>query len=95
MAKEAPRYIRQYVDVDVTFDTDGRMRPRTLTWVDGHRFEIDRVLDVRTAHAEKAGGQGDRYKIRVRGKEKELFFEHNPDISSMYVGRWFIEAPAQ
>lgn len=94
MAKEAPRYIRQYVDVDVTFDTDGRMRPRTLTWVDGHRFEIDRVLDVRPAHAEKAGGQGDRYKIRCAARRRS-FLEHNPDISSMYVGRWFIEAPAQ
>ena len=31
MAKEAPRYIRQYVDVEVTFDTDGRMRPRIMT----------------------------------------------------------------
>ena len=92
MVKEAPHYIRQYVDVEVIFDTDGRMRPRTLTWVDGSRFEIDRVLDVRPAHAEKAGGQGDRYKIRVRGKDREIFFEHNPDSSSMLVGRWFIEA---
>ena len=92
MVKDAPRYIRQYVDVDVTFDCDGRMRPHTLTWVDGHRFEIDRVLDVRPAHAENAGGQGDRYKSRVRGKDREIFFEHNPDSSSMLVGRWFIEA---
>ena len=91
MAKTEPRYIRQYIDVDVSFDPDGRMRPRMLTWLDGNRFEIDRVMDVRPAHAEKAGGQGDRYKVKVRGKDKELYFEHNPDISSMFVGRWFVE----
>lgn len=91
MAKAEPRYIRQYIDVDVSFDPDGRMRPRMLTWLDGNKFEIDRVMDVRPAHAEKAGGQGDRYKVKVRGQDKELYFEHNPDISSMFVGRWFVE----
>lgn len=91
MTKAEPRYIRQYIDVDVSFDPDGRMRPRMLTWLDGNKFEIDRVMDVRPAHAEKAGGQGDRYKVKVRGQDKELYFEHNPDISSMFVGRWFVE----
>ncbi len=89
----AARYIRQYLDVDVAFDADGRMCPKSLTWIDGTKFEIDRVLDIRPAHAEKAGGQGDRYKIRVCGREKELFFEHSPDISSMNIGRWFVEVP--
>lgn len=88
-----PRYIRQYLDVDVSFDPDGRMRPKSLTWIDGKKFEIDRVLDIRPAHAEKAGGQGDRYKIRVHGRDREIFFEHNPDISSMCIGRWFVEVP--
>ena len=92
MTQAAARYKRVYVDVDVSFDSDGKMRPRTLVWTDGRPYEIDRVLDVRPAHAEKAGGQGDRYKVRVRGQERELFFEHNPDMSSRIIGRWFVEA---
>lgn len=92
MAQTAARYKRVYVDVDVSFDPDGKMIPRTLVWTDGRPYEIDRVLDVRPAHAEKAGGQGDRYKVRMRGQERELFFEHNPDMSSRIVGRWFVEA---
>lgn len=94
MAQAATRYKRVYVEVDVSFCSDGSMIPRTLVWTDGHPYEIDRVLDVRPAYAEKAGGQGDRYKVRVRGQERELFFEHNPDMSSLCIGRWFVEAKA-
>ena len=94
MAQAAARYKRVYVDVDVSFNPDGRMVPQALVWTDGRTYEIDRVLDVRPAHAEKAGGQGDRYKVKMHGQEKELFFEHNPDMSSPKVGRWFVEAKA-
>ena len=93
MAVMNPCYKRKYVKVDVIFDEAGRMLPRTLIWPNGKCYEIDRVLDIRPAHAEKAGGQGDRYKIRLRGQEREIFFEHNPDISAMNIGRWFVEVP--
>ena len=89
------KYRRVYVNVDVRFDSGGMMHPRALVWTDGRRYEIDRVLDVRPAHAEKAGGQGDRYKIRVRGKERELFFEHSACPESPQVGRWFVEYKVQ
>ena len=52
------------------------------------------MLDIRPAHAEKAGGQGDRYKVKMKGLEKQLFFEHNSDASSFMVGRWFVEGRA-
>lgn len=52
------------------------------------------MLDIRPAHAEKAGGQGDRYKVKMKGLEKQLFFEHNTDASSFMVGRWFVEGRA-
>ena len=83
--------LKVYVDVTVDFDTDGRMFPRTLTWEDGVRYEIDRIKDVRPAHAERAGGQGDRYTIMVAGREKYLYFEHNTDYGNKDVGRWFVE----
>ena len=85
------QYKRAYVEVDVRFTPDGSMRPRTLIWGDGRKFEIEQILDVRPAHAQKAGGQGDRYRIRIRNHERELFFEHSPGSGSSQVGRWFVE----
>ncbi len=89
------KYRRVYVNVDVRFDSAGRMHPRALMWTDGRKYEIDRVIDVRPAHAKKAGGQGDRYKIRVHGQERELFFEHSTSPESPQVGRWFVECRTQ
>ena len=54
------QYKRVYVEVEVQFISDGSMRPRALIWHDGRRYEIERILDVRPACAQKAGGQGDR-----------------------------------
>ena len=67
-----PRYIREYVDVNVDFDKDGRMLPKTLIWEDGHRYEIDRIKAIQPAPALKAGGQGDRYTIVIEGHERYL-----------------------
>ena len=83
--------IKVYVPVKVAFDELGRMFPRAIVWEDGEVFEIDRVIAVRPAYAERAGGQGDRYTIRMRGKETYLFFEHNADFGSPVTGRWFVE----
>ena len=80
-----------YVSVDVAFDEDGNMRPAFLTWEDGTKYEIDKVIDCCRAASLKAGGCGDRYTIRVGGKETFLFFEHNPSQYSSCVGRWFVE----
>jgi hypothetical protein len=90
MAMQA-RSLKVYVDVTVDFDADGHMYPRSLIWEDGERYEIDRVKAVRPAHAERAGGQGDRYTIMVSGKETYLYFEHNTDYGSRDLGRWFVE----
>lgn len=83
--------IKTYVDVRVDFREDGRMVPRCIRWVDGHTYEIDRVLDVRSANAARAGGQGDRYTIKMKGQETYLFFEHSADFGNPIVGRWFVE----
>ena len=80
-----------YVSVHVAFDEDGNMRPAFLTWEDGTKYEIDRVVECCRAASLKAGGCGDRYTIRVGGKETYLFFEHNPTQNSNCVGRWFVE----
>ena len=43
--------IKVYVPVDLAVDKNGQMYPRTITWEDGRKYEIDRVLDVRPAPA--------------------------------------------
>jgi len=80
-----------YVAVRAEFDEDGIMLPRELTWEDGEKFEIDRVLDIRQAPALKAGGQGDRYTIMVKGKQSYLFFERSTNLTGNVIGRWFVE----
>lgn len=83
--------IKVYVDVTAQFNSDGDLIPLSLTWEDGQVFEIDRVTDIRQAAAMKAGGQGDRYTIWVRGKQSYLFFERNCSLTGNNLGRWFVE----
>lgn len=56
------------------FAADGTLLPRIITWEDGEKFAIDKIIDIRQAAAMKAGGQGDRYTIMVHGKQSYLFF---------------------
>ena len=83
--------VKVYVQVEVCFDDQGRMRPQRITWEDGRAYEVDRVLDVRPANAARAGGQGDRYTVRLLGRETYLFFEHSTDPCGPVTGRWFVE----
>ena len=41
---ETARYKKEYIEVEVHFAVDGTMLPRIIEWVDGHKYEIDRVL---------------------------------------------------
>ena len=80
-----------YVAVKADFNEEGIMLPREITWEDGTRFEIDRVLDIRQAAAMKAGGQGDRYTVRINGQQSYLFFERSTNQTGNNLGRWFVE----
>ena len=92
MNKEKP--IKVYVPVDVQFDENGRMLPRSIIWEDGQKYEIDRVTDIRSAPAQKAGGLGDRYTIWIRGQQSYLFFERYATVTGCKLGRWFVERKA-
>ena len=83
--------LKVYVPVDVAFRSDGTMLPREITWEDGTKYEIDRVLDIRQAAAMRAGGQGDRYTVMIGGKQSYLFFERSPNLTGNNIGRWFVE----
>ncbi len=83
--------LKVYVQVKVDFRQDGIMLPRKITWEDGREYEIDRVVDIRQAAAMRAGGQGDRYTIKIGGKQSYLFFERSPNQTGNCIGRWFVE----
>ena len=89
----APRFEKTYIHVIVDFDENGTMLPRALTWKDGRKYPIDRIKDIRSAPALKAGGQGDRYTVMIAGQERYLFFEHNTDYGNRQIGKWFVESP--
>jgi len=79
------RNIRKvYVDVIAEFTKDGSLIPRYITWEDGRRYEVDRILDRRRAASMRAGGMGIRYTCRICGKVTYLFYEENL--------KWFVEA---
>ena len=80
-----------YVAVKADFNEDGIMLPREITWENGTKYAIDRVLDIRQAAAMKAGGQGDRYTVRINGSQSYLFFERSTNQTGNNLGRWFVE----
>ncbi len=83
--------LKVYVPVEVGFDADGRMIPRSITWEDGTTYAIDKVTDIRPAPAMKAGGQGDRYTVWIGGRQSYLFFERYASVSGCNLGKWFVE----
>lgn len=85
-------YERVYVDVKAAFNASGKLMPIEIKWIDGKVFEIDKVSDIRQAAAMKAGGQGDRYEVWIRGKQSYLFFERSGALSGNNLGRFFVES---
>ncbi len=83
--------VKVYVAVEVDFREDGVMLPRRITWEDGRAYEIDKVVDIRQAAAMRAGGQGDRYTVRIGGRQSFLFFERSASQTGSRIGRWFVE----
>ena len=83
--------IKVYVQVKVDFREDGVMLPRRIVWEDGREYEIDRVTDIRQAAAMRAGGQGDRYTVVIKGQRRYLFFEKSTEALRKQAGRWFVE----
>ena len=71
-----------YVKVFAEHDENGKTKPLALTWINGKRYEIDRVVDARFAPSLKGGGLGMRYTVKIRGKENYLFEDEE---------KWFME----
>ena len=80
-----------YVPVRADFAEDGTLLPRVIVWEDGKKYQIEKILDIRQAAAMKAGGQGDRYTVWIRGQQSYLFFERSTNLTGNVIGRWFVE----
>ena len=91
MQTTTPKPVKVYVAVQADFAEDGTLLPRVITWEDGTKYNIDRILDIRQAAAMRAGGQGDRYTIRINGGQSHLFFERSSNLTGNNIGRWFVE----
>ncbi|GHU70851.1 hypothetical protein FACS1894184_16880 [Clostridia bacterium] len=88
---EASSKYKVYVPVTADFDANGVVTPRSFRWEDGRIYEVDKVMGVQAAYAQKSGGQGDRYSVRIRNQIRFLYFEHNPQYGQSVSGRWFVE----
>jgi hypothetical protein len=76
-----------YVTVNEDRLEDGRILPRVITWEDGARYEIDRVIETCKAASAKAGGAGLRFTIRIGRKNAFLWLEDDCKGG----GRYFVE----
>lgn len=60
------------VTVRVNVDTSGVVTPQRITMPDGQSYAIDKVLDARPVQSRKAGGEGMRYRVKVKGQTVTL-----------------------
>ncbi|MDO5392134.1 MAG: hypothetical protein Q4F24_13730 [Eubacteriales bacterium] len=74
---------KQYVAVTAEFTVSGELNPLWITWDDGRKFSIDRIVDCRRAASLKAGGVGLRFTCFMYGAEHYLFYEGD--------NLWFVE----
>ena len=68
---------RIYVRVMVEIDEAGSVKPVRVFWEDGRVFDVERVMEVHFAAAERAGGAGMCYSCSMR-----LSWVANPVIIS-------------
>lgn len=73
-----------YVDVLAEFTKDGLLIPKQITWEDGRKYEITRVVDIKRMASTKAGGVGERYLCVVNNKRVSLYYEDN---NKWFMGR--------
>ena len=80
---ESVKYRKVYVGVELSVSPQSDVRPRTIIFEDGNKYQIDRLRQKCRAHATKVGGTGIRYTVIICNKETYLYEDD---------GRWFVEA---
>ena len=72
----------RYVEVDVRFTPDGKIRPLAINYDKTRTYGIDRVLAVRHGTS-RLGGKGHCFTCLICGQKRNLWLEQ---------GKWFVEA---
>lgn len=80
---ESVKYRKVYVGVELSVSPQGDVRPKTIIFEDGNKYQIDRLRQKCRAHATKVGGTGIRYTVIICNKQTYLYEDD---------GRWFVEA---
>mgnify|MGYP000579777227 FL=1 len=75
---------KRYVEVDVRFTPDGKIRPLAINYDKAHTYGIDRVLAVKHGTS-RLGGKGHCFTCLICGQKRNLWLER---------GKWFVEATA-
>jgi hypothetical protein len=78
------QYEKVNVGVIAKFDVDGGLKPLQIVWIDGQKFQIDRVKFIERAPSKTGGLLTRRYTVIVEGFEKQLYYEEK-------LERWFVE----
>ena len=73
---------KRYVEVDVRFTPDGKIRPLAINYDKAHTYGIDRVLAVKHGTS-RLGGKGHCFTCLICGQKRNLWLEQ---------GKWFVEA---
>ena len=82
--KKIERNQKKYIELICWHTLDGKVIPKKLLWEDYRVFEIDKILDIRKAASVKSGGMGIRYRCKIMGQVRDIFFD-------LGENRWFIE----
>jgi hypothetical protein len=77
-------YKKKYVDVQCLYTKEPKVIPLIIYFDEYHKYEVDKVIDVRKGASLKVGGQGLRFTVRVCGKETFLFYDSCDN-------KWFVE----
>ena len=73
---------KRYVEVDVRFIPDGKIRPLAINYDKSYIYGIDRVLAV-SRGTSRLGGKGHCFTCLICGQKRNLWLEQ---------GKWFVEA---
>ena len=73
---------KRYVEVDVRFTPDGKIRPLAINYDKTRTYGIDRVLAVKHGTS-RLGGKGHCFTCLICGQKRNLWLER---------GKWFVEA---